>query len=304
MIFLLVTLLALAILGMGSLGIDWGYASLVKARLDTVAHSVVLVPTSDHQKPRDAEKHILKVLGLNASTNIARTFPDASHRQVEVSHVTELPLQAIFVNQFIHRHLFSQGALKEVGGMPNLQTMQKSSHTRQIKSVVSTELRPARQVGLKPSTNLSMAGAIPCVLMRAFWEELSAVRQVVGVMKASGEILVNDGKVGHIGQYLTYVGQEDNGPKPYDKATIEFNGYVPILQTIGEHHYVVGFGHVEITGKLPQIMITVQMSSQASHNATIHVTGDLSRLTEEELSQIFESNQTLPGVIRTPAFIS
>ena len=300
MIFLLVTLLAWAILSMGMLGIDWGYTTLSQVRLQAAAQSLALNPLSDQEMLRREDTIVMELLGMHPSARIERTSPQLKKTYVHISRNVELPLSGLLIDQAITQKTFFKESLNSsIIAKPSVSAL-KNRQFRYIEGTALVELRPARQVGNVQSGVPPMLGAIPSVLEKNFWETLTSHHSAVGVINSLGEILVHDQKVGHFGGILTYIGQHVPRPEPYREATIQLDGYAPIIQEIGTDDRVVGFGHVRISGTPQRMLITMHPSRVGSHNASTQLTGDVSQITHEELFQIFSINQNLPGAILAP----
>ena len=304
MIFLLITLLAWTILSMGMLGIDWGYTTLSKIRLQAAAQSLVLDSLSDQKRLRPNDMTVLSAMGINSSAVVERTFPHSSKAQVQISRNVGLPLKFLSIDDHIFRNSQALESILDSTEVERSATILNEGRGRRIASSALVELRPARQVGMAGSGQSSIPGAIPCVLDLTFWETLEENHSVSVTMNALGEILTEERTIGQFSQIVTYIGQEIHGPKPINKTSIHLDGYVPIFQRFEAHDRVVGFGHIQVSGTLPQVSITRQTTRIRSLNASTQLTGDISKLTEKELSRIFSINRSLQGAVLAPTLMS
>ncbi|MGB0910722.1 MAG: Tad domain-containing protein [Nitrospirales bacterium] len=304
MIFLLVTLLAWSILSMGMLGIDWGYATLSKTRLQAVAHSLVLFPLSEHEALSFKDEATMGILGLDSSSVVTRTFHEPLNKEVQISQEITLPLTALLIDQTTSEQSHTQASLLKPVDSEDSGLELEQRRKKQVKSSAIVALRPARQVGLAHHGNSSLPGAIPCVFKRTFWESLDTNSSAFGVINTYGEILVHDRKVGQFGQMTNYIGEEIQGPRPFNETDIHLNGYVSVSERIGNTDYVIGFGHVDIQGTQSHLAITLLPSTGQSLNASRLVTGDLSHMKKEELSKIFSINRNLKNAIVAPTLTS
>ena len=304
MIFLLVTFLAWAILSVGMVGVDQGYATWSKSRLHTAAQALALFPLSRGPTSSVEDSVVLKSMGIPPSTVVERLYPSISTTQVRVSQDIKRPFQALMIHNYFNPRVTSENSLIPTNDInQKFATVKREESTIVMKSVLAT-LRPARQVGVYHLDHQSMPGALPCVLERTYWETLQENKLIVVTLNPLGEILAHDKKVGQFGPMVTSIGEDISAATLPIAPSIRMNGYVPIVQRIGTRDRVVGFGYAQIHGDSSQLAIRKRVKTIASPNATTQLTRDLSHLKEEEVLEIFEGNRTLQGAILAPTLMS
>ncbi|GJL66169.1 MAG: hypothetical protein NPIRA05_11400 [Nitrospirales bacterium] len=281
MIFLIITVLAWAILSVGMLGVEWGYGAWAQARLYTTAQFLALDSFPNPQNQGRKEAMIEMIMGPNSSIKAEKNFPRPGVTQIRLAKDFGWPLPSLLKGNFVHQP-FS---------------------VLEIASSATAQLLPARQIGLPQSGHLTLLGALPCAFDKEAWEAMPEQVPVAVLSNSLGKIFLQGKPIGQFGQILTHIGQTVSDPQLFHPLHVRLDGYVSIFTKIGKVNRVVGFGRVQIYGTYPNVWLRKQVLTTGSHNASTQFTGERPRLSQQDLAKVLSANRMLQGAVLAPTLI-